>query len=427
MKKLALLGGEKTREKPFPPFPVMDEKEINAVMAVLKNKAISKFHLGFRGGETVQEFEKKFAEYHGVKHAIAVNSGTASLHIAVAAAGVGPGDEVITTPYTFSASATSVLHHNGIPVFADINPKTFNLDPEKVREKITDSTKAIIAVHLYGHPVDMDPIMELAQEQDLKVIEDNAQSPGALYNNKLAGTIGDFGTFSFQQTKNIMTGEGGMTITDDDELAERARMVRNHGEYYLEGKPRAYVTNILGWNYRMTELEAAVGIEQLKRLDELNDIRIRNADFLTSELSKIEGIITPHVSEKAKHVYHMYQVIYDEERFKIPRNLIADAITAEGIPIWPGHRKPLYDNPLFLEKQTYGEEGCPFTCKFYKGNVDYEMGMCPVTEKTCNTAITLSHIRPPATLEDMQTIVDTFKKVMENIDELKNAPEKPEK
>lgn len=419
MEKLALLGGKKTRDKPFPPFPIMDEKEVNAVMEVLKSRNLSTFHSSFAGGEKVREFESNFASYHKVKHAIAVNSGTAALHIAVAAAGVGPGDEVIIPPYTFSATATTVLHHNGIPVFADIDLKTFNIDPEKIREKITPQTKAIIPVHLYGNVADMDSIMEIAQEHNLIIIEDNAQSPGATYNGKLAGTIGHMGTFSFQETKNIMTGEGGMTISNDDKLAERARLVRNHGEYFLEGKPRDYVHNILGWNYRMTELEAAIGVEQLKRLDELNDIRIKNAEYLTKGLSKIEGIEPPYVSDKVKHVYHMYATLYDEEKFKVPRQKVVEALEAEGIPIWPGHKRPLYENPLFMEKKTYGEKGCPFTCAFYKGNVTYEKNMCPLAEEACKKAIVLSHIRPPATTEDMQDIIDAFEKVIGNIQELK--------
>lgn len=419
-KKPAIFGGEPVRKEPFPPYPVIGKEEIAAVNRVLKSGHLSNFAAskgpGFLGGIKIREFEEKFAKYHRVEYAIAVNSATAGLHISLAAAGIGPGDEVIVPPYTFTSTATSVLMHNAIPVFVDIDPKTYCLDPTKVEDAITPSTKAIIPVHLLGHPADMDAIISIAKQHNLTVIEDCAQSPGAKYKGELVGTIGDFGVFSFQETKNMMTGEGGMVITNNSILTERCRMVRNHGEAVIEGKNRSYISNVIGWNYRMTEIEAAIGIEQLKKLDNFNDIRIKNSNFLSNKLLKIKGIGIPYEAPDIFHVYHVYGMTYDEKEVGIPRKLFVDSLNAEGIPVGTGYPHPLYENPVFKEQIAYGEKGCPFTCKFYKGKANYERGICPVAEDLCyNRALWFFNIRPPATLEDMQDVVDAFLKVIENV------------
>ena len=261
LSKLALLGGKPIRTRPFPAYPVIGEEEKRAVMEVLDSGQLSTFSAsrqGFLGGRKIQAFEAAFAEYHGIRHAIAVNSATSGLHAAVAACEVGPGDEVIVPPYTFTATATAVLHHNAIPVFVDVDPVTFCMDPAQLEKAITPRTKAVIPVHLLGHPADMDAILAIARRHHLKVIEDCAQAPGARYKGRLVGTMGDCGVFSFQETKNMVTGEGGMVITNDPDLAERARMIRNHGEAVIAGEPRKYLTSTIGWNYRMTEVEAAI-------------------------------------------------------------------------------------------------------------------------------------------------------------------------
>lgn len=423
--KLAILGGEPVRKEPFPPYPVIGQEEIDAVNEVLKSGNLSSFAASvgpkFFGGRKIREFEGNFAKYHDADYAIALNSATAGLHVALAAVGVGPGDEVIVPPYTFTATATSVLMHNAIPVFVDVAPMTYCLDPTKIEAAITPSTKAIIPVHLLGHPADMDAIMKLACEHGLAVIEDCAQAPGAKYKGKLVGTMGDAGVFSFQETKNMMTGEGGMVITKDAELAERCRMVRNHGEAIIEGKKRSYISNIVGWNYRMTEIEAAIGNEQLKKLDRLNDIRIKNSKFLSKKLPKIDGISVPYEDPNILHVYHVYGMLYEEEKTDVPRKTIIDALNAEGIPFGTGYPHPLYENPVFKEKVAYGEHGCPFTCQFYKSSVSYESGLCPVAENLCyRKAMWLFIVRPPATLKDMQDVVDAFNKIEENMDALRS-------
>ena len=425
MKKLALLGGEPVRKKPFPSWPLIGEEEVNAVIEVLKSGHLSTFAAPpsefFLGGKKIREFEANFAAYHGAKHAVALNSGTAALHVALAAAGIGPGDEVITTPYSFTSSASSILMHNAVPIFADVNLKTYNIEPNELRKVITSRTKAIIVVHLLGNPAEMDEIMEIAKEHKLTVIEDCAQSLGAKYKNKLVGTIGHIGTFSFQETKNIATGEGGMVITNDDELAERCRLFRNHGEM-ASSKERSYLSSVLGWNYRMTEVEAAIGNEQLKKLDKFNETRIKNAKYLNSKLCKIDGIGVPLERENTKHVYHIYGLFYDGKVIGIKRKDFVDALKAEGIPCYIGYPHPLYKNLIFTEKKAYGKVQCPFSCNHYAGNVDYTKVRCPNAEKLCNEhAVWIPVIRPPCTEDDMDDIVRAIEKIIANKDQLKKG------
>ena len=425
MKKLALLGGEPVRKKPFPSWPLIGEEEVNAVIEVLKSGHLSTFAAPpsefFLGGKKIREFEANFAAYHGTKHAVAVNSGTAALHVALAAAGIGPGDEVVTTPYSFTSSASSILMHNAIPTFADVHLKTFNIEPSEIRKAITPRTTAILVVHLLGNPAEMDEIIEIAEEHKLTVIEDCAQSLGAKYKNKLVGTIGHIGTFSFQETKNIATGEGGMVITNDDELAERCRLFRNHGEM-ASSKERSYLSSVLGWNYRMTEVEAAIGNEQLKKLDKFNETRIKNAKYLNSKLCKIDGIGVPLERENTKHVYHIYGLFYDGKVIGIKRKDFVDALKAEGIPCYIGYPHPLYKNLIFTEKKAYGKVQCPFSCNHYAGNVDYTKVSCQNAEKLCNEhAVWIPVIRPPCTEDDMDEIVRAIEKIIANKDQLKKV------
>ncbi|GAH68480.1 unnamed protein product, partial [marine sediment metagenome] len=264
-------------------------------------------------GKKIKEFENLFKKYHNTEYAVAFNSATAALHAAVVACGVQPGDEVITTPYTFTSTATCALMQNAVPVFADIKKDTFNINPEEIEKNISPLTKAIIVVHLFGNPADMYEIMQIAKDNNLRVIEDCAQAPGAKYQNRLVGTIGDCGIFSFTENKNITSGEGGMLITNDKEIAEVTRLVRNHGEALIAGqKKRTYKSSILGWNYRLTEVDAAIGIEQFKKMDYFNNERIKLANYLTYQLQNFEGLTPPYVYEENKHVYYVYALKYDE-------------------------------------------------------------------------------------------------------------------
>lgn len=416
---LALLGGEPVRKQPFPSYPIIGEAEKAAVLRVIEDGALSSFHINFLGGERVRRFEADFAAYHGVKYAIAVNSGTAALHVALAAAGIGPGDEVIVPSYTFTATASAVLMHNAIPIFVDVHPHTFCMTLEAFESAIGPSTRAVIPVHLLGNLCRMDAILERARRHHLVVIEDAAQAPGAGFQGRLAGTMGDLGCFSLQETKNIKTGEGGMILTDSEELADRCRLVRNHGEVWVHGKPRSYVANILGWNYRMTEIEAAIGTEQLKHLDEWNDARIGNATFLGTHLPK-ECLEPPHVDEDVRHVYHVYAMLYHDERVGMKRETLIRALQAEGIPCRSGYPHPLYRNPLFQERLVYGDQGCPFTCGPYKGSVDYQSLFHPVAEALCSgLALWTTAIQPPAGLKEMQDVVWAVEKIFEDVGALR--------
>jgi len=275
--------------------PSIGRNEIKAVIEVLKSGMLAQ-------SQKVKEFEEKVAEYVGVKYAIATSSGTAALHTALLAVGIKPGDEVITTPFTFVATANSILYCNAKPVFVDVDEKTFNIDPEKIEEKITERTKAILPVHLYGQPADMEKILKICESHNLLLIEDAAQALGAEFNNKKVGSFGICGIFSFYPTKNITTGEGGMIVTNDENVAERCRRIRNHGEY------QRYFVDSLGYNYRMTEIAAAIGLVQFKKLEKFNRKRIRNAKFLTKNLKDIDEIEVPFVDKRVKHVFHQYTI-----------------------------------------------------------------------------------------------------------------------
>lgn len=418
MSQLALLGGPPVRTKPFPRYPVIGEREKQAVMQVLESGTLSGFHANFLGGPRVRTFEEEFAAYFGVRYAIAVNSGTAALHVALAAAGVGPGDEVVVPCYTFTATASAVLMHNAIPIFADVDPRTFCVTAETISAVLTSRTKAVVPVHLLGNVCQMDPILELARQRGLVVIEDNAQAPGAEYRGRLAGTIGHAGTFSFVETKNMVTGEGGMVVTNRDDIAERCRLVRNHGESYVAGKPRAYVANILGWNYRMTEIEAAIGSAQLSRFKDLTAQRTANAEHLHHHL-RLPGIETPYVDGDVRHVYHLYALRYDAVVVGLPRDTFVRALQAEGVGFTGGYPHPLYRNPLFQEETVYGQDGCPFTCRPYGRPVNYRDLYLPVAEDLCRSrAMWTILIQPPATTGDMQDIARACEKVYEHRQEL---------
>jgi perosamine synthetase len=313
--------------------PFIGEEEINAVTDVLRSGIIAE-------GQRVKDFEAAFADHTGTSHAVAVNSGTAALHVALLAHNIGTGDEVITTPFSFIATSNSVLFTGARPVFADIDEKTFNIDPESIIEKITPRTKAIIPVHLYGLAADMKKILEIAEEHDLIVIEDACQAHGATYEGRKVGSFGT-GTFSFYPTKNMTTGEGGMITTDDKNVAERARMIRSHGS-----KVR-YFHETLGYNLRMTDIAAAIGIVQLKRLDEFNRVRISNAKTLSEKLNKITGFMLPGIDKRCGHVFHQYTVRVNSN--SISRDEVVSFLGKKGIGTGIYYPLPIHKQPYYKE------------------------------------------------------------------------------
>lgn len=444
--KLAMLGGKPVRTQPFPTTPVVDEKEILAVMDVFRSNEFSRYAGGptldveellrlrsadaltrplaywnFLGGAKVRQFEGDFANYFGADYAIAVNSATVGLATALASAGVGPGDEVIVTCMSFTATASAILMFGSIPVFVDVDPRTFCMDPEAVRKAITPRTRAILVVHLLGNAAHMDAIMAIAREHNLVVVEDCAQAPLVRYKNRLVGTIGDLGVFSFQETKNIMTGEGGIILTGNADYARKCRLIRNHGETVADDT-YARADLIVGFNFRITELTAAVGIEQLKKLKASNDARNANSAYLRKHLSQFPGLTMPYVPADVDYQCHIFGILYDASQVGVPRSVFVKAIREEGIPIGTGYLRLMYENPIFLRKSAFGETGYPFSGAFYDGVVNYERGLCPVAEDLIhNKFLWIYQINRPASLDDMMDIVRAFEKVYSNLDILRTV------
>ncbi len=422
---LALFGGTPVRRDPFPPYITIGEEEKRAVMAVLDTGILSHFvganEEAFYGGPRVRALEADWASRLGVRHAVTFNSATSALVAAVGALEIGPGDEVICSAYTMSASATCVLAYNAIPVFADIEDETYGLDPEAVAARITPRTRALVVVHLFGHPARLDPLMDLARRRGLRLIEDAAQTPGATYRGRPVGTFGDIGVFSLNCHKTIQTGEGGVAVTDDETLALRLRLIRNHGEAVVDGgMPVPNLVNTIGWNWRMIEIEAAIGGEQLRKLERLTKPRIELAEHLTRRLAALPGIAPPAVAPDARHVYYVYPMRLDEAAAGLPRDRFTQAVTAEGIGVYPGYQKPLYLQPLYQQRIVYGNRGCPFTCGHYQGNVSYAKGICPVAERLHERELFFTDLcRPPLTTDDMDTVVRAFEKVLAHADALR--------
>ena len=426
MSKLALLGGQKVRNKELAPQQDFGEEEKRLMMEVLDSKQLSGFLASpgekFLGGEKVRLLEDLFKDYYHVKHALTVNSATAGLHAAIAAINVNPGDEILVTPYSMCASATAVVMHNAIPIFVDIDEDTYNINPEEIRKAITPETKAIIVVHLFGYPAEMDEIMQIAREYDLKVIEDAAQAPGCTYKGNQIGTIGDMGVFSFNQNKTITTGEGGVIVTNNDELAKRISLIRNHGEVVVEHYPVETVAGIVGYNYRMTELEAAVGIAQFKKLDKLTKHRIQLAEYLTEKLYQFKPIITTsQIKEYSKHVYFIYPMKFNAAEAGVHRDKFAEAVMAEGVPIGAGYVKPIYLEPMYQQLLAYGDSGFPFRGPHMGKTISYPKGMAPVCEKMHFKELLATPIcHYPLTEKDIDDFVAAVEKVLDNIGDLVN-------
>lgn len=410
MKRLAIDGGDPVRTKgPIVEDDVFGEEELNALIEVAKTKKL-------RRAETTLEYEKIIADWFGVKHAIAVTSGTTTLHIALAAFGIGPGDEVIVSPYTFVSSDTCVLEQNAIPIFADIDPEFLTMDPADVERKITDRTKAIIPVTISGNPVDMDPIMELAQKHNLNVLEDAAQSLGATYKGKKCGTIGQIGSFSTITGKITNTGEGGFVITDDDDLYEKMWGYMDFARKRSMGSASKYHWGLPCTNYRITNMQAAIGVVQMKKADQLITKRAENARYLTARLQNVPGIIPPKEPAWGERVYFYYVIRIQPDVLGTDMLNFALALAAEGVydrrylstTRW---MIPQYLEPLFVNKNGYGGTKCPFECPLYEGKVEYKPGLCPVSEKACEEVFWLASIHPLLEKEDLDDVAKAVRKV----------------
>ncbi len=349
---LAINGAEPVVKKPFDLRAKYLKEEYQAVKEVLEDRMISGFIANsterFYGGKKVRKLEKLFVSYFDSRYAVAVNSATSALHTAVIAAGTQPGDEVIVTAMSMSASASCITMVQARPVFVDVDDNA-QMDVGLVEKKITPKTKAIIVVHLFGMSADMDIITELAKKHSLAVIEDCSQSPGTRYKGQKVGTIGDIGVFSFNQAKTISAGEGGIAITNNEKYAVRMQLMRNHAEAMIEAFPQAEYTNLIGYNYRMTDLEAAVAGEQFKRLDESNAKRIELANCLTKELSDVKALRIPRMVKDFENVFFLYPMYYDSGVTGVSRETFTEAARAEGVPLNNAYAKPLHLLPLFRQ------------------------------------------------------------------------------
>jgi len=330
--------------------PNIGEEEARAVYDVVKTGWLNE-------GKKVECFENNFAEFIGTKYAIAFFNGTVALHSVLAALNLKPGDEVIVPSFTFISTANSVIFTGAKPVFADIDEKTFNISPDDVNEKISDRTRAIIPVHYGGQAADMKPLCEIADDRNLLVVEDAAEAHGAIYQDKKVGTFGNAGMFSFTPTKNITTGEGGIITTNDEKLSERLRLLKNHGS----SSPYHHI--ILGYNYRMTEMQAAIGIEQLKKLTMIIDVKQKNQEYLTKKLSSIHGLTPPFVPADRKHVYMLYTIKIDEKESGISRDAFMQKLEEKGI-MTKIYFPPVHMQPYYKEI-GYSNEKLPVTEKIY--------------------------------------------------------------
>jgi dTDP-4-amino-4,6-dideoxygalactose transaminase len=408
---LAIHGGPPVRTAPFPSWPVFDQREEEALLRALRSGK-----WGRLDGAEVERFERRFAEYHQAKHGIAVVNGTVALRVVLMAAGLETGDEVIVPPYTFLATATAVVEANGTPVFADIELSTLNIDPRSIETALSPRTRAIIPVHLAGLPVDMDAIKTIAERHGLTVIEDAAHAHGAQYKGRRVGAIGDLGTFSFQSTKNLTCGEGGIILTNNDQLAERCRSIHNCGR--IPGGAW-YEHHLISGNYRLGEFQGAVLNSQFDRFDAQARTRAENGNYLAERLKQIPGVF-PQASGRdcTRHGYHLFVFRIDPSVLGVSRDVFIEALSAEGIPACAGYMLPLYRQPLF-QNRAFG----PFTgYRHAQPDIDYRQTQCPNCETICGAqGGWLEQSLLLGSRQDMDDIVDAFEKVQEHCHELAAA------
>ncbi len=416
--KLAINGGTPTIPSgTIQKWPPIDEIDRAMVLASLNGE-------NHAFGPNCSAFQEEFAAWNGNRYAVTTNSGTAALHMCVAACGCGAGDEVIVPAYSWSSSATCVLQHNAIPVFVDIDFDTMNIDVNKIEAAITSKTKAIIVVHLHGLMVEMAPVLALARKYGLKVIEDACQAHGAKYKGQKAGTIGDCAAFSFNQNKNLCSGEGGMFVTNDASLLKSAQTLWSFGETSTPSESRDYHVYAMGWMYRNNDLTAAFGRAQLSKLDGYLSHQIANAQHLTAQLQDIPGLILPTEPDGFKHNWYNYVLRFDMANLGIAqqqaqfRDKIVKALTAEGVPTMVWQKFILPAMTVFQAKNGYGG-GCPWSCPMAEP-VDYSLDQYPVAQEHCDTHTCLvMALRAPNGIEVMDLLAQGIRKVMANLDQIR--------
>ncbi|MEX0886504.1 MAG: DegT/DnrJ/EryC1/StrS family aminotransferase [Phycisphaeraceae bacterium] len=394
--ELAIAGGTPVREEPWPVYPQYGREVHAAIERVARSNC---YHPQF-GNET-QAFEQALADWHGVRHAVAVGHGTQALQAALSAAGIGCGDEVIVPAYTYVASAAAALEQNAIPVFVDSEPRSQGLDPVDVRRKITDRTRAIVVVHCNGYPCDMDGVMSIARQHDLIVVEDCSHAHGALHRGRKVGTIGHLGAFSIQQKKNLSAGTGGVTITNDDAMAAR---MRDH---------RTFHWCSVGHNWQISEFSSAIAAALLPGLDAMNGKRRENVRVLLEAMGDVNGITPLPGLPETTPVYYNLILQYNEAAWGVPRRAFVEALKAEGIPIHMFY-VPLQRWPIFAE-QAYHGRGCPFTCHAGQAEaIDYSQVSTPVADAICDRVNLEIKVQPTSGETEMRQIAAAIRKLAAN-------------
>lgn len=413
--KLALDGGTRVvPEGMVKSWPPLTQADKDAVLAVFDSG-----HLHGTSAPRALELQEKWAEYVGTKFALATNSGTAALHMGVAGAGIGPGDEVITSAFTYWSTAAAILHHNAVPVFVDIEPKSFTMDPALLEERITEYTKAILPVHIHGMPADMDPINEIAKKHGLLVIEDACQAHGATYKGVKTGALGDIGCFSCNRSKNLSGGEGGLWTSDNEDFYRRASRLREFGEVVLPNAPREYNAYGLGWMYRPHEFINALILSQLERLDYHNSKRREFAAYLTQVLESIPGMKGPYTPDYANPCYFSYVVEFKPEEVGLDvspadwKLAVQGALAAEGVGVGQWQRVPVPQQDVFRDRVGFGK-GCPWTCPFGSGKVEYDPAEYPKTIEFIASHAYLSSVFPPNEMALMELYIEAMRKVSDN-------------
>lgn len=421
---LALLGGPPAIDRELELFKSMGQEEAEAAARVVESGVLSAYigapGEGFMGGENVRAFEAKAASYFGVRHAIVVNSWTSGLIAAVGAIGTEPGDEIITTPWTMSATPMAILHWNAIPVFADIDPVTFNIDPASIEALIGPRTRAILAVDIFGQSADMEALRAIADRHALALLSDTAQAPGSLHSGQFTGTLADIGGFSLNYHKHIHCGEGGILVTNDDRLAERLCLIRNHAESVIKSDNAADLANMIGYNFRMGEIEAAIASVQLDKLAGRIASRQAIAARLDAGLAGLPGLTTPAVEASGTHVYYVYGLTVDPAVLGVPRSRVVAALRAEGVPAIAEGYQNLHLLPIFRNRIAYGTKGFPWTLA--EREIHYGPGTCPVAEKLyAETFFGLNLCMFEYHDADIDAILTAFRKVWDNLGQLAAA------